>query len=333
MERILVLQLKRIGDLILTLPALSALREAKPDAHITIITADASGTLAPILPQADEVLNYHRKKNNLALWWTVLTNRYDITLDFTGTDRSILFARLSQAPLRVTFEKLASKKPWRQKVFHRLCDAKVRDHHTVDYHLALLETIGIKNPVADFQLHVPEEQTANARAILDREGVKENFVLLHPGTAREEKYWPANRWAAVADELHQSGQQVVITGADDLRERAEINAIQSRSKAPIIDLAGKLSLVELAAVIERAQLAIGVDTAAMHFAAAARTPQIVLFGPTNPFHWGPRHENAIVLLAGHEKPFNDWQPRHPEAAMEDLSTDAVTQAIYDTLIQ
>ncbi|MEM0896629.1 MAG: putative lipopolysaccharide heptosyltransferase III [Verrucomicrobiota bacterium] len=331
MERILVLQLKRIGDLILTLPALSALRDAKPDAHITVITADASGALAPILPQADEVLNYARKKNNFALWWKILTTHYDVTLDYTGTDRSILFARLSRAAHRVTFEKLASKKPWRQKVFHRLCDAKVRDHHTVDYHLALLETIGLKNPKADFQLHVPEAQVASAKAILDRENVNEDFILLHPGTAREEKYWPANRWAAVADALHERGLQVVITGAEDLRERAEINAIQSRSKAPIVDLAGKLTLVELAAVIERAKLAIGVDTAAMHFAAAARTPQIVLFGPTNPFHWGPRHEDAVVLLAGYEKPFTDWQPRHPEAAMEDLSTESVIDAARTAL--
>ena len=331
MERILVLQLKRIGDLILTLPALDALRSAKPDAHITLVTADAAGALTPVLTQADVVLNYRRGKNNLGLWAKVATGKFDLALDFTGTDRSIALARLSRAKQRTTYTKLAAKNPFRKKLFHELCDAPVRDLHTIDYHLALLASIGIDGEAPEFRIDIPGSHDTSAAAILEKEGAGEKFAVLHPGTAREEKYWPAERWAEVADELRKRGLQVVITGADDERERREIDAIQKATGAPVIDLGGKLTLVELAAVLQRAKIAIGVDTAAMHLAAATRTPQIVLFGPTNPFHWGPRHDRAVVLLAGEDDPYTDWEPRHPAAAMPDLSTSTVIRALDSVL--
>ena len=283
-ERILVLQLKRIGDLILTLPALSALRESRPDARITVVLADACGQLAPILPGVDRVLVYKRGSSNAALWSHLLFSKYDTALDFTGTDRSIMMVLLSKSKKRITYEKLTSKKAWRRRVFNVLSDASVRDLHTVDYHLALLKEIGIHAPPLNPRIDIPAHIDARMDLTLEANGITGDFALIHPGTARAEKYWPAERWISVVEHLIFRGMAVVMTGSNDHEEQEELEKIRAGAPGQLVDLSGKFNLVELSAVIRRAQIALGVDSAAMHLANAFRVPQIALFGPTNPYH-------------------------------------------------
>jgi len=328
-ERILVLQLKRIGDLILTLPALSALRESRPDARITVMLADACGQLAPILPGVDRVFVYRRGFSNASLWWHLLFSKYDITLDFTGTDRSILMVALSKASKRVTYEKLAAKKAWRRKVFNVL--SEVRDLHTVDYHLALLKVIGIHAPPRNPRIDIPAHIDARMDLVLESNGIEQDYAIIHPGTARVEKYWPADRWVLIVDHLLSKGLAVVMTGSADAEEQTELDKIRKHAPKAMVDLSGKFNLVELSAVIRRAKIALGVDSAAMHLANAFRVPQIVLFGPTNPYHWKPRHDQALVLLAGESEPLTDYQPKYRERAMTELSTNSVIHAI-DSLL-
>ena len=89
MQRILAIQIKRIGDLIITVPALRLLRRKRPDAHITLVTAGASGQLAVCIPGIDEHLNYRSWRLNAPLWSTLFADSYDFSLDFNGTDRSV----------------------------------------------------------------------------------------------------------------------------------------------------------------------------------------------------------------------------------------------------
>lgn len=330
-ERILVLQLKRIGDLILTLPALSALRESRPDARITVILADACGQLSPILPGVDRVFIYRRGASNASLWMHLLFSKYDIALDFTGTDRSILMAALSKSKQRVSYEKLAGKKAWRRKIFNVLSDASLRDLHTVDYHLALLKEIGILAPPRNPRIDIPAHIDARTDLCLESHGIDKEYAIIHPGTARVEKYWPAERWVSVVRHLLSKGLAVVMTGSSDAEEQAELDKIRADAPEALVDLSGKFNLVELSAIIRRARVALGVDSAAMHLANAFRVPQIALFGPTNPYHWKPRHDRALVLLAGESMPLTDYQPKHRERGMSELSTDSVIHAI-DSLL-
>ncbi len=120
---------------------------------------------------------------------------------------------------------------------------------------------------------------------------------------------------------------MVLTGAADPFERAHLDAIKAATARPVIDLAGRLSLIELAAVIARCELALGVDTAAMHLAAGFGKPQVVLYGPTNPYHWRPRHRRAVIALAGQNDPLNSFILKHRSAPMDELSTDAVIRAM------
>ncbi|MDP9097568.1 MAG: lipopolysaccharide core heptosyltransferase RfaQ, partial [Verrucomicrobiota bacterium] len=90
-------------------------------------------------------------------------------------------------------------------------------------------------------------------------------------------------------------------------------------------------LLTLAALVRKARLLVTVDSAPMHFAAAWETPQVVLFGPTNPFHWHPRSESAMVLLGGSEGPVTEFKPKQRAVAMNQISTKAVIDAM-ETLL-
>ena len=99
----------------------------------------------------------------------------------------------------------------------------------------------------------------------------------------------------------------------------------------MIDLSGKTGLLTLAALVRKARLLVTVDSAPMHFAAAWETPQVVLFGPTNPFHWHPRSESAVVLLGEFEGPVSDFDPRQRAVPMNQISTESVIDAMESLL--
>lgn len=322
--RLLCLQLKRIGDAILTAPALTALREAHPLAHLTLVLHGPSGGLGPAFAAADEVLVYAPGRPNLALWSRVIAGGWSACYDFTGTDRSAVLARMSRAGRVFGYRRFVEKRSWRVDGYTDLSDASVRDLHTVDFHLALT---GLPMP-EDTGFEIPAGRKAQVPGLPAGE-----FIVVHPGTARAEKYWPAEHWAEVIARLP---RPVVLTGSADPEERAHLAAVRAAlgtsSGPPVHDLSGRLTLLQLATVLAHARLVLSVDSAAMHLAAMARRPQVALFGPTNPFHWRPRHPDARVLLASGETAAT-LGPRHTAAPMHALSTGAVLAAIDGLLVR
>jgi ADP-heptose:LPS heptosyltransferase len=318
--RILCLQLKRIGDAILTAPALAAVREAFPLAQVTLVLHGPSGQLAPAFSSADEVMVYKPGRPNVRLWGRIVSGGWSACYDFTGTDRSAVMARMSRATRTFGYRKFAEKRAWRAHSYTDLSDASVRDLHTVDFFLALT---GFPTP-EDSGFEIPDPKRAWVEGLPDGE-----FVVVHPGSARAEKLWPAERWARVISQLP---LPVVLTGSADPAEQAHLAAIlaeiQNR-KPEVRNKAGSLTLLELTGVIARARLVLSVDSAAMHLAAMAGRPQVALFGPTNPFHWRPRHSRARVLVAGGDP--DEVSPRHQPAAMSELSTERVLGVISEVL--
>ena len=114
-------------------------------------------------------------------------------------------------------------------------------------------------------------------------------------------------------------------------ERTHIAAIKSSSRSNIIDLSGKTDLLTLAALVRQARLLVTVDSAPMHFAAAWGTPQVVLFGPTNPFHWRPRKSPAAILFGDSPEPLRCFQVPERKRPMNQISTTAVIDAMRSML--
>jgi ADP-heptose:LPS heptosyltransferase len=208
----------------------------------------------------------------------------------------------------------------------------VRFLHTVDYHLALLQPLGIHDASRAIRLDLPDSTVEKAEQLLAAAQAGDEFMILHPGSARTEKFWEADRWAKLIEHCVQERQmKCVLTGGRSPMERTQIATIKSSTRSDVIDLSGKTDLLTLAALVRKARLLITVDSAPMHFAAAWETPQVVLFGPTNPFHWHPRSESAIVLLGKSEGPVSEFDPKQRAVPMNQISTQTVIDAMESLL--
>ena len=324
---ILLLQLKRIGDLILTTPAIAAVREKFPAAKISLVVSARAQELLPAIAGVDRTFVARSQIGHAADWFTLVRKKYDYCFDFTRTDRSSFLTLLSGARKRVTADHPKQRAKLRSLSYNAVVDLPIGRMHTVDYHLALLEPLGIRDASPRLQLHLPASAREEANRALSDAGVRGEYLLLHPGSARLEKFWEAKRWAALADFAAKHELACVITGGPSTLEQNHIREIKKQARHPLIDLSGKIGLLALAAVIERARLLTTVDSAPVHLAAATQTPQVVLFGPTNPFHWHPRFTPALVLQAGHDKPLTDFAPKQRPAAMNQISTAQVIDAM------
>jgi ADP-heptose:LPS heptosyltransferase len=188
--------------------------------------------------------------------------------------------------------------------------------------------LGIINATGDLRLALPKEAVRHAEEILSRSKIATPFVLFHPGSARQEKFWSAQRWAEVIDHCALGhGLPCVLTGGRTLFELAHLAEIKMHLHSPVIDLSGRTDLLTLAALIAKASLLVGVDSAPTHLAAATRTPQVVLYGPTNPFHWRPRASPALILQGGVNGAVRNFSPDQPRTAMNEISTQQVIDAM------
>lgn len=328
--RILVIQLKRIGDLILTTPAIAALRGKFPEAWIDLVVSPATAELSAAIRGIDRVLVAGRHLTDAPTWLTIAFQRYDYCLDFTRTDRSAFLTVISHARKRITYERANAQTKWRSLVYDEFIKGSARSMHTVDHHLAHLVSLGIHDSSPALALQLPNESTIAADRILTKAGVPSSFVIVHPGSARIEKFWEAGRWAELINHFSERFT-CVLSGGRAGMEQTHLAAIKSRLQRPIVDLSGKVDLLTLTAIIGKAQLLVGVDSAPTHLAAAMHTPQVVLYGPTNPFHWRPRESPAVILYGNASVSRTTFSPDERPHQMIDISTKQVIDAM-DSLL-
>lgn len=324
---ILLIQLKRIGDLILTTPAIAAVREKFPRANISLVVSSGTRELLPAIPGVDRTLVAHGKIQDAASWFSVARRKYDYCVDFTRNDRSGFLTLLSAARKRITEEHARQRLKIRSLSYNVFVESPVRLLHTVDYHLKLLEPLGIRDASRQVRLSVPASALEAASRVLSDAQIAGDFLMFHPGSARAEKFWEPKRWAEVIDFARGQKRPCVLTGGTSPLERAHIEEIKAQSRHRFLDLSGQIDLLTLAALIRKARLLITVDSAPMHLAAATQTPQVVLFGPTNPMHWRPRFSPALILQAGQPAPLTEFSPNQKRVPMNQISTEEVINAM------
>jgi len=353
--KILLLQLKRIGDLIMTTPAIEALRKNFPEARITLVVSRECAELLPAISSADRTLVANRNLSDVAVFLTVAREKFDYCVDFTQSDRSALLAFLSRAQKRVAAHRVKDNSGKRARVYNEFTKLRLKEMHTLDYNLALLEPLGICNASRVLQLEVPRPAREKAEQLLETAKIDSPFIIFHPGSARTEKFWETRRWADVIGHVRSNWRiNCVLTGGGSGLEQKHICEIKAKLRQPvdslspegspgrvthpsrstprlrrasIVDLSRKTDLLTLTALIAQARLLVTVDSAAMHLAAAKQTPQVVLFGPTNPFHWRPRESPALILQGESTKPMAEFFPKQARVAMKEISTEAVINAM------
>ena len=326
--RILLLQLKRIGDLILTTPTIAALRERFPEAEMTIVVSSECADLLPAISGVDRILMARRNLSDLAAFLTIAGNKFDYCIDFTRNDRSAFLAFLSKARKRIVSYRVRDQSKSRARLYTDFVNVRMRDLHTIDYNLSLLEPLGIVGISSSLHLQLPQSAHEKADALRRNWNVSKSYIVLHPGSAREEKLWEAGRWARVIERFGRDNNlDLILTSGASKHEQAHIAAIKKETQRQIIDLSGKTDLLTLAALIGEARLLVTVDSAPMHLAAATRTPQVILFGPTNPFHWRPRESPALILHGKSAAPVSEFSPVQARLPMSQISTETVIDAM------
>jgi heptosyltransferase III len=346
---ILLIQLKRIGDVILTTPAIAAVRETFPDAKLTLVISRDCAALQPALADANRVLIMPRGLGGIATMLTVARGKFDYCIDFTRNDRSAFLVFLSRAQKRIVSFRIKVRSKFRTKFYNEFVEHRMRDMHTIDYHLALLEPLGISNATTVIRLQLPEDAREKAEELRRSCNISSEFIVIHPGSARLEKFWEPARWAEVINHARKRFD-VILTGGSSRLERGELRKIEAKlernperalpedgtpgsdgATGGVVDLSGRTDLLTLTALLAQARLLVTVDSAPMHLAAATRTPQVILFGPTNPFHWRPRESPALILQGISTQPVTEFVSKQPRLPMKQISTQAVIDAM-ETLL-
>ncbi|PYI41028.1 MAG: hypothetical protein DMC57_08930 [Verrucomicrobia bacterium] len=315
--KILLIQLRRLGDLILTTPAISALREHLPAAQIALAVPGESAPLLPAIQGLRQTFLTKRGVRDLSAWMEIRRAGFDCVVDFTRNDRSAWLTFLSGAPQRIVSDRLKIKSKIRLRFYNEFVDCAMKQMHTADYYLALLQPLGISAGGNDPVLELPAWARQHASSIIADHIHHQPFAVFHPGSARAEKFWEPQRWAKIIEFASNELELFPVLSS----------AIQKKLRTTLLDLSGQLDLLSLAALIEQARLLVTVDSAPMHLASAAGTPQVILFGPTNPFHWRPRKSPAAILFGESSEPLQHFQAREAKRPMKQISTAAVIDAI------
>ena len=291
--KILITRLSHIGDCILTMPMLTAIRQAIPGAQITWAVETPTQQLLKCHPDLNDVLLVPKGwMKKFACWPKLFRDlrapKFDIVIDPQGITKSAALGWISGAPLRIGI-----RGQWGRELSPLLNNRLVVCHasHLVDRTLELLKPLDISNVDTNFNLAVCPDSAESIQLYLDREGLNERFVVINPGASWLSKRWETERFASVTSYLHQHhGIRSVVTWAGQA-ELAMANQIVALNPSASL-LAPATSLLELAALCAKAYFFVGCDTGPLHLATAMGTLCIGLYGPTRPEQsgaYGPQH--------------------------------------------
>jgi lipopolysaccharide heptosyltransferase I len=291
-------RLSAIGDTVLSVPVLCALRRQFPQATLGWIVERTSAPLLRGHADLDHLIEVPRGwLKSPRLVWNIRRQMrqlgFDLSLDLQGLTKSSFTAWLSGAKRRMGFARSEFEgRELSTRINNELVAPKA--DHVVDRGLELLRPLGVQNPLAEFRLPMYEEADAAAARFIRERGLGAGFAVINTGAGWPSKLWPAERYAAVARRLGQSrGVPSVVAwaGAAEL-EIAHKIVILAGGHA---HMAPPTSLTELASLARRARLFVGSDTGPLHIAAAVGTPCVGLYGPMPARRCGPYGSQNIAL--------------------------------------
>ena len=299
-EKILCIRLDSLGDILMSTPAMRALKESHPGRRLTLLTSKSGAGIAPLIPEVDETITYDPP------WMKASTPPHESSLEFqmidrlqhAGFDAAVIFTTFSQSPLPAALMTFLAGIPLRlahcrENPYYLLTDwVHETDHfdqagirHEVRRQLDLVASVGSRTKEEHLSLQVPPAALARINACLEQIGLDVNkpWAVLHPGSTAPSRRYPAQGFARVARRLAAShGWQILFTGTEP--ERDLIESIRETMRADSFSLAGRLGIGEFAALISKAPLLISNNTGPVHMAAALDTPVVDLYALTNPQH-------------------------------------------------
>ncbi|MDQ5984378.1 MAG: Lipopolysaccharide core heptosyltransferase RfaQ [Syntrophus sp. SKADARSKE-3] len=314
-RRILIIQLGDIGDVVWTVPTLISLHKAYQSAKVSILVREGSGALLSAEPYIDKIFEvpspaggfFAAAAEQVRFLHRLQNESFDLVVDLRSGDRGAFLSRLTGAPIRgALLHQDASF--WRNHAFTHLVrpiNEGIRTAYgAAEQSLRIIRGLGISTTTDAPALHVSSQAAALARKILhrldlawDQESVlKKTMITLNPFSRWPYKEWDLERWVSVMEGLAaEFGVKTVIIGSGSERPMAE--AIVRRLPGRVFQVAGETSLDVLAALLSFSRLHMGVDSAAIHIAAAVGTPTVTIYGPSDWRDWAPVGECHRVVVS------------------------------------
>ena len=294
---ILLIRMTSLGDIILTLPAIRAIRQHFPLHRVTMLTSLEYIDLVSEIPYLDEIITLDRRGKEPAETIRVVRQlrqkKFDLVIDLHGKFRTRLLSGLSGG---------------RQRIGSRQ-DIYPPNTHAVDDHFQLLSTIGIQANDKSLEFYVTEANQCFAQELLNEKLLLGDQVKvgIFPGARWDYKCWPADRFAEVADRIgKQYNAAILLFGGP--AEADLVSQVRDSMQADPILFDTNLQIGQLAALISFCDQFVSNDTGPTHIAVALEIPTIVLFGATNHLKFGPldpmhtviRHGNSLDRSKGND---------------------------------
>ena len=354
-QRILIVRLSSIGDVIHTLPSLAALSRALPHAHITWIVESASGPLLQGHPLLDELIVYpraHWRRRGYArsvareipsFFSQMRKARFDVAIDFQGLTKSALIPWLGSIRKRIGYGGDDGREisQWFYTTTVRPPD---RIRHVVRRNLYLLTALGLTAADCESaELEFPLPEFSAERDLVDRRlealGIDpaKKKVFLNPGAGWETKRWPAQYFGHLAELIvEQIGCDVMITWGPGDEPLAEAVLAEIRPPArSLVHRAPPTTLREFAAMLDHCLVMVGGDTGPVHLAAARGVPVAAIYGGSAPERNGPLGRAPVRIIAEPAIECHPcWKVRcdsPPPRCMAAVKPDAVLEAIREIL--
>jgi len=300
-EKILVVQPSWVGDAVMATPALRALRELYPSAHISYLLRRYVKPIYTGMPWCDRLITYRTGrtraktgKGMLDLAGRLRAARFDLAVLLPNSFKTALLCKLARIPRVVGYERDGRSFLLTDKLLPAKEKGKFIPSPIIRYYMGLAHYLGSRSRNLEMQLFVTPSEKASAQRVLERAGLDPSLerpgrngggplVMLNPGAQYgAAKCWLPEHFAQVADRLvDECGATILISGAP--RERRVLDAVHRNMRHAAVDLVTKgMDLGSLKEIVRRCDLMITNDTGPRHIAAAFGVPVVTIFGPTHP---------------------------------------------------
>jgi len=340
LEKILIIKPSSLGDIVLALPALSALRRNFPDAQISWLIRPEFGPLLENHPYLNEIISFDRKflgkawyhpkafASLVSLILRLRRSKFDAVFDFQGLFRTACLAYLSGCKIRFGIANA-------RELAHLFYTHKVvQDQnciHLVDYYLKIIKAAGATNVEVKFEIPVNPTDVDSANRLLASHDIRAgDYVVFVPGSAHSDKCWPVERFASLADRISSKFDLPIISvGTESVK--SIVDQIKNLTDVQIANLAGLTSLGELIALLKTAKLVVSNDTGPGHIAAALGTPLVMMFSWSNPARIAP-YGRAECMVA--REPYSRGlkiKSTDPKHSIKSITVDEVFQKVCEQI--
>lgn len=344
-RNILAVRLDNIGDVLMTTPALRAIKESNPQRNVTLLTSETGAAAAHYIPEIDHVLRYDApwvksvwqasSLSGLRCLSQLTEGRFDAAIVFSVYSQSALPAAtvtwLAGIPLRLAHV--------RENPYQLLTDwvKESEPHneirHEVRRQLDLVASVGYTTTDDHLSFQVEPQDHAQTMEKLEEAGIDPTrpFIVVHPGATAASRRYPSAQFAAAMRLIAaHTDHQFVITGG--VEEQQLVESVRLHGARGAVGMAGQFALGELAALIQRSALLIANNTGPVHLAAALGTPVVDLYALTNPQHTPWRVLSRVLF---HDVPckycYKSVCPEQHQACLRQVPPQAVAQAACELL--